>query len=65
MVLVHQDGIPTMYTKKLGPVWCGPFSIVANYGVAYKIDLQASRAHSVFHATYVKKNITGSRTLLK
>ena len=61
-VLVHKSGIPTMYTKKLGPVWYGPFKVIAKYGVAYKLDLQSSRAHPVFHASYLKKYITSSRT---
>ena len=50
-----------MYTKRLEPVWYGPSKVIAKYGVAYKLDLQTSKAHSVFHASYLKKYITSSR----
>ena len=61
MVLLHNDGIPTMYTMKLGPFWYGPIKVIAKYGVAYRLKLQASRAHPVFHASYLKKYVTSSR----
>ncbi|TIB07156.1 hypothetical protein E3P90_04139 [Wallemia ichthyophaga] len=55
MVYIHNSGIPSMYRLRTDSVWLGPFRVLDKWSTAYRVELRHTRAHNVFHASYLKK----------
>ena len=56
-------------SQKLGPLYCGPFTVLEAYTAAYKLDLPPHmKVHLVFHVSQLKlyrKPVDASRTYQK